>query len=140
MHVRAGLARRRHAVDRAGGLAVDEDDALVALRHVRQELLHDQRLAAHRGEELVQRGEVAVVRVEPEHARAAVAVERFQDDVAVPRLEGAQDRDIARDGGGRRQVGKIQHQQLLGRIPHPERIVDHEGPALEPVEDGVVVM
>src|SRR4029079_7492038 len=45
MHVGAGLAFRRHAVDGAGGDAVDEDDALVALAHLRQIALHDIRLA-----------------------------------------------------------------------------------------------
>jgi hypothetical protein len=35
----------RHPVDGAGGLAVDQDDALVALAHLRQVALHDDRLA-----------------------------------------------------------------------------------------------
>jgi hypothetical protein len=45
MHVGAGLALLRHAVDRAHRLAVDQDDALVALAHFREIALHDHRLA-----------------------------------------------------------------------------------------------
>ena len=45
MHVGARLAIGRNAVDGADRLAVDQDDALVALAHVRQILLDDERFA-----------------------------------------------------------------------------------------------
>ena len=44
-HVGADVVGRRHAIDRALRLAVDQDDALVALRHRRQELLDHPGLA-----------------------------------------------------------------------------------------------
>ena len=135
VHVRAGLALRRHAVDGPDRLAVDEDDALVAPRHVREELLRDQGLAADAGEELVERVEVAVVRVEPEHPRPAVAVERLQDDVAMPRLERLQRREVAGDGGRRRQLGEVEHQELLGVVAHPEWVVDNQRARVDAVED-----
>src|SRR4051812_18309246 len=62
MHVGARLALGRHAVDHAGRLAVDQDDALVALAHLRKIALGDHRLAAALREHLEQRGEVLVAR------------------------------------------------------------------------------
>src|SRR5258708_13330385 len=52
MHVRTRFALGRHAVDDADGLAVDQDDALVALAHLRKVPLSDHGLAAARGEHL----------------------------------------------------------------------------------------
>jgi hypothetical protein len=45
----------RHPVDRADCLAIDQDDALVALAHLGQVALGDHRLAAALGEHLEQR-------------------------------------------------------------------------------------
>src|SRR4029077_10400994 len=57
-HVGAQVVRRRHAIDRAGELAVDQNDALVAVLHRGQEFLHHPRLAEHGGEQIVERAEI----------------------------------------------------------------------------------
>ncbi len=70
--------------------------------------------------------QVAVVLVQPEHPRAAIAVERLEDDVAMPRLEiadGRRSRAIVVGGVSSR---KVQHHQLFGIVAHPERIVHHQ--------------
>ena len=88
MHVGARLAGRRHAVDGADRLAVDQDDALVALPHVGQVALDDEGLAEGVLEDLEQRGEILVAAGDPEDAGAAIAVERLDDDVAMLLAEG----------------------------------------------------
>src|SRR5262245_44110081 len=60
-HVGAQVVRRRDAVDGAGELAVDQDDALVALLHGWEELLHHPLLAEGRREQIVERAEVEVL-------------------------------------------------------------------------------
>ena len=82
MHVGAAVVLGRHTVDGADRFAVDQDDALVALADVGQILLGDEGLAEHLAEHFQQRGQVAVVAGRMEHAGAAIAVERLQDDVA----------------------------------------------------------
>ena len=89
MHVGARLARRRHAVDRAHRLAIDQDDALVALAHLRQIALDDHRLAVELGEHLDQRVQVLVARRDVEHAGPAIAEQGLDDDVLVLVAEGA---------------------------------------------------
>ena len=96
MHVGARLAIRRHAVDDAGRLAVDQDDALVALAHLRQVALDDERLAEGAFEHFEQRDQVLVAAGDAEDAGAAIAVERLDDDVAVLLAEGG---DAPRDRG-----------------------------------------
>ena len=96
MHVGARLALGRHAVDHAHRLAVDQDDALVALAHLGQVALGDHRLAAALGEHLQQRVEVLVVGPHAEHAGAAVAEQRLQDDVLVLVAERADGARVAR--------------------------------------------
>ena len=83
----------------------------------------------------MQRGEVAVIGIEAEHARPSIAVERLEDDVAMFGLEVPQNADIPRDGRGRREIGEIEDQELFGRVAHPEGIVDDERSALEPVQN-----
>ena len=60
-HVGAQIVRRRHAIDGAGKLAVDQDDALVALFHRRQKFLHHPLLAEGRGEQIVERTEIEIL-------------------------------------------------------------------------------
>ena len=60
-HVGAQIVGRRHAVDRAGKFAVDQDDALVALFHRRQEILHHPWLAKRDREHVVERAEIEIV-------------------------------------------------------------------------------
>jgi len=67
----------------ADRLAVDQDDALVALAHLRQVALGDHGLAAALGEHFQQRVKVLVVGPHAENAGAAVAEQRLQDDVLV---------------------------------------------------------
>src|SRR5260370_13549730 len=81
MHVGARLALGRHAVDDAGRLAVDQDDALVALAHLGQVALGDQGLAASLREQLEQRVQVLIVRLDAEHPRAAVTEQRLDGAV-----------------------------------------------------------
>ena len=66
-HVGAQIVRRRHAVDRAGELAVDQDDALVAVLHRRQEFLHHPGLAEGARKEIVKRAEIEVRGRDLEH-------------------------------------------------------------------------
>ena len=54
MHVGARLALSRNPVDGTGEFAIHQDDALVALAHLRQVTLHDHRLAVESGEHLQQ--------------------------------------------------------------------------------------
>ena len=70
--------------------------------------------------------EVAVIGGQLEHARATVAVERFENDIAVLFLKRADRAEITRDGGRRRQVGKPEHQQFFGIVADPEWIIHHQ--------------
>ena len=134
MHIRPGFPRLRHPVDRAHRVAVNQNDPFVTVGHVRQKLLHDQRLAVDAGKHLMQRRQIAVVRVQPEHPRPAIAVKRFQDDIAVPRLERANGVQIAGNRSGGNQIGKPQDKQLFRRIAHPERIIHHKGFRVDQVQ------
>ncbi len=125
MHVRARLAFRRHPVNRAGKFAIDQKNAFVALAHLRNIALHDDRLAKEGGEHLEHRAEVLVAVLHPEHAGAAIAVERLQDDVLVIGPEGADFFPIRGDQGGGHQILEQGHEQLLGRIADVKRIVHH---------------
>ena len=81
--VGADFARARAAVDRAGDLALDQHDPLVALGDLGDERLQNVGLAIGRVEQLDQRGEVGAVAADLEHRFAGIAVERLEDDVAV---------------------------------------------------------
>ena len=81
--VGADFARAGLAVDRAGDLAVDQHDALVALGHRGEEGLRDIGLAPHVAEQFGERGEVGAVAADAEHRRAGIAVERLEDDLAM---------------------------------------------------------
>ncbi len=83
MKIGARLALGGHAIDAADRLAIDQDDALVALAHLRDIALHDDGFAIELGEHLEQRVEILIVALEPEDAGAAIAVERLDDDLLV---------------------------------------------------------
>ena len=126
---------------RAGGLAVDQHDALVALRHVGQERLHHERLAPDLAEQFGQRGEVGVLAADMEHRRAGIAVERLDHDLAMLGMEGARILEPAGDQRRRHELGIIEHEQLFGRVAHRRGIVDHQravADALEQVGGGDV--
>ena len=107
-------------------LAVDQDDALVALAHVLEIALDDVGFAEHLAEHFEQRGEVAVGLVQMEDAGAAIAVERLDDDVAELLAEGVDFARVLGDQRFRRQVGKFQHEDLFRAVAHPGRVVDHQ--------------
>ena len=67
----------RHAQDRAERLAVEQEDALVALAHRRQELLHHRQAPAVARGQLDDRVDVQVALGQRHHALAARAVERL---------------------------------------------------------------
>ncbi len=107
MHVGARLAGRRHPVDDAGRLALDQDDALVALAHLGQVALDDEGLAEGALEHFEQRDQVLVMAGDAEDAGAAVAVERLDDDVAVLLAEGGDAAAVAGDQGRRVELGEL---------------------------------
>src|SRR5262249_22709735 len=76
-HVRAQIISRRHAIDGAGELAIDQNDALVAVLHRRQEFLHHPRLAERDREQIIERTEIEVLAGKPEYGLAALAVQRL---------------------------------------------------------------
>src|SRR5690349_4237722 len=81
--VGADFARAGHAIDRSGDLAVDEDDALVAVDDLREEFLDDVGLAIGAVEELDQRREVPRVGTDAEDRASGEAVQRLDHDLAM---------------------------------------------------------
>ena len=73
-----------HPVDGARKFSVDQDDALVALPHVRQIFLRDIGLMRKGlAEDFEQRCKILVAAPDAEHTNAAIAIERLDDDVLV---------------------------------------------------------
>ncbi|PAV69544.1 hypothetical protein WR25_06090 [Diploscapter pachys] len=126
--VRSDFAFAGQAVDRAGDLAVDQDDALVALRHRGQERLDHMRFAPGLVEHLDQRGEVRAVAADAEDRLAAVAMQRLDDDLAMLREEGACFVEAAGDERRRHELRIVEHEHLFGRVADAVRIVHHERP------------
>ncbi len=135
MHVGARLVGGRHAIDGAGHLAVDQDDALVAFLHLGAELLHHEGLAEDELEHLDQRVEVGVVLADAEDGRAAVAVERLDDDVLVLGAEALRILDAARDKRRRHEIEKVEDEHFLGRIAHAGGIVDDERLGMDALQE-----
>jgi hypothetical protein len=134
MHVGPGFAFRRNAIERTDCVSVHQDDALVALAHLRNVALHDDRLAIELREHLQQRVEILVVAFQPEHARTAIPVERLDDDVAMRRSERADFLPVRCNARGRHDALEQRHEQLLRRVAHVERIVDHKRLGMNPLE------
>ena len=65
------------------GCAIDENDALVAAADSGQEFLHHPLLAETGGEQIEQRAVIGVLRQQPEHGRAAMAVQRLHHHFAM---------------------------------------------------------
>ncbi len=61
-------------------------------------------------------------------------MERFDHDRAVRRLEHANLVETARDQRRRHEPREIEHEDLLGRVAHRTRIVDHQRLARDPFE------
>ena len=112
-----------HPVDGARRLAIDEDDALVALAHLGKIALGDEGLAEGLGEEFEQSGEILVALAQPEHAGAAIAVERLQDDVAMGAAEGGDLHRIAGDQRRRHEVADSAGRRVSPAhcAPRPDR-------------------
>ncbi len=92
------------------------------------------RLAIGGVEQLDQRGEVGAVASHLEHRFAAIAVKRLHDDLFMLGEEFAGEAERAGDRGRRHEAGVIEHPQFLGRIADLGGIVDHQGLALDPLE------
>jgi hypothetical protein len=133
-HVGAQIVGRRHPVDRAGKLAIHQNDALVAVLHRGQKFLHHPRLAEHRSEQIVERAEIEVLGLEPKHCLAAFAVKWLHDDVALLGAERLDGVEVAREQSRRHQIGKFGDEDFFRRVAHMARIVDHQGFGMDAVE------
>src|SRR6185436_8063667 len=80
MQVRARLPFRRDAVDRAGRLAVDQNDALVAIADLRQVALRNHRLSIELGKHFLERVQILILSRDMKDAGAAVTEQRLDDD------------------------------------------------------------
>ena len=58
----------------------------------------------------MQRAQIAVIRIQPEDTRTAIAIQRLEDDVFVLGFECFDRVQIAGDGRGRGELREIQHQ------------------------------
>ena len=67
-------------------------------------------------------------------SRPAIAVKRFDDDIAMAFAKGADLARIAGDQRWRGQFGKIQHQKLFRAVADPERIVDDESLGMNAIQ------
>src|SRR5262249_55239413 len=89
--VAAGLGRAGHAEDRAERLAVEDDQALVAVTHGGEVALRHHEARAFDRRHLEERVQVAVGAVDVQDAGAPAAVERLDDHLAAETLhEGLQ--------------------------------------------------
>ena len=127
MHVGAGITFRRDTVDCANRLAVHQNDALVALAHVLQILLGNQRFAVHPLEHFNERGKVLVAICKAENPGTTIAVKRLDDDISELVAKGADGLAVARDQGWRHQVGKFHDQNFFRRVAHGSRVIDDQG-------------
>jgi hypothetical protein len=115
--------------------AVDQDDALVALAHLRQVALGDHGLAAALGEHFQQRVEVLVVGPHAENAGAAVAEQRLQNDVLVLVSEGAEGARIGADQGRRHDIVEMRDEQLFRRVAHARRVIHDQRLRMDMLQD-----
>ncbi len=116
----------RHTVDCANRFAIDQNDALVALAHIFQILLGNQRFAVEAFKHFKKRGEVLVTISKAEHARAAIAVKRLDDDIAELVAEVADCLVVPCDQGWRHQIGIFHDEDFFRCIAHRVRIIDHQ--------------
>src|SRR4029079_3205216 len=117
----AGL---RYAIECARDFAIDQDNAFVTVFHFRPEFLNHERFAEHGLKQFDQRAEISVTGLDTEHRRAAVAVERLDDDVFVFGAERLHVGALARDERRRHQIEKIEDEQFFGRVADVRGVVD----------------
>ncbi len=103
-------------------------------RHRGKKFLHHPLLAEGHREQVVERAEIEVLRRQPEHRLAALAVERLHHDVAVLGAERLDLGEVARDQGRRHQLGEFHHEHLFRRVAHLRRIVDHQRARMDALE------
>src|SRR6185503_18017926 len=106
----------RHAVDPADRFAIHQDDSLIALADFRNIALDHHRLAIEDGEHLEKGIEVLVVWPQAEDARATIAVERFEDEIAMLGPKCANLFAIGRNQRRRHDILEIRDEKLLRRI------------------------
>ena len=116
----------RNPVDRAGRHAIDEDDALVALGHLRQKALDDPWLAKARREKIVKRAKIRILAGDFEHRRAAMPMQGLHHRLAMLVKKGLDGRLVAGDQGRRHKLRKIHDKELFRRIAHAGRIIDDQ--------------
>ena len=135
VQVAARVVGRGHAQHRAQRLAVDQQDALVALAHLGQVALGHRPAAAEVGRLLQDRSGVGIALADVEDAEAARGVQRLDHHLAaLLGQERAQAAGLAGDHHRRGQLGEAEHRQLLVRLAQAARVVDQQGLAARPLE------
>ena len=133
--VGADVALAGPAVDRAGDLALDQDDPLVAFRDLGKEGLEHVRLAIGGVEQFHQRREVGAVAADLEHRLAGIAVERLQRrrrHALRRNLRATPSERVSMVGGMNR--AKSSTQTFSGALRTAAGIVDDQGLVLDPLE------
>ena len=97
----------RNPVDRPGRDAIDEDDSLVALRHLRQKALDDPLLAKRRREKIEQRAQIRVAAGNLEHRRAAMPMQGLHHRFAMLIEKRVDGRPVAGDQSRWHKLRKI---------------------------------
>ena len=127
VEIGSGLALRGNAENGAEGLAVDQQDALVALPHLGDVALRHRPPGTEARHLLEDREEVAIVVTQMEDALAALAAERLHDHLAAELGEEVDElRDAARNARLRHQVRELDGVELLVGPDHGVRPVQHE--------------
>ncbi|MNE17281.1 hypothetical protein D3C80_1102560 [compost metagenome] len=125
--VAAGLAGGGNACQAVGHrLAVDHQDALVAVLDRRQVALRHDLLGAVEGEGLEDHREVRVAGAMAEDRRTAHAIKGFENDVTLFFGKLAQNVRSSADHGRRRQLGEQGGEELLVAVAQALRAVDHQ--------------
>ena len=126
--VAAHFAALRDAGQAKGhGLAADQKHTLVALCDAGQKLLHHHGLCTAPVQCLDDHAQIQAVGPHLEDARAAHAVQGFQDDGAVLGMKGADVGLTASDQGGRDELRKLQNRQLFGVVAQGSWAVEDIG-------------
>src|ERR1700682_1697674 len=107
-------------------LAVDQDDALVAVGALGDEALRHDRSRAVMGQRLDDHVAVGIVDAHPKNRRASHAVERLQNHILVLIYEAAQHPGIPGDQRLHRELGKTGDGHFFIVIAHRARAIENE--------------